>query len=182
MSKNTPGISSGSRLRRLLEAERTALSTLCRLVDSNMVPEARLCLEELRYAATWLCEGLERHVPGSARRRPPAAGPGGQPSIDPVMAAPTDVDCLRLVNRAQRKVLTRIDGLLAEALAPELRSFLEETRMILTRGVAGCDGAIAVLDLNRELQVESPDRPARVSGASGRACAGDRGQETPGHR
>ena len=149
--------STRSQLRVLLDAGHVAVTVLSRLADVPTPPEAGTCLHELHYATTWFCAGLEKHISRAERRRSSDSGATAQVVSDRMMAAPAVVDRLRLVNRSQRWVLARVDGLLAAGLEPELRAFLEEARVILARSVHCCDDAISVLDRDRELRRE-PDR------------------------
>lgn len=141
-----------ARIRGLLDAEQAAVTALSHLAKAAAPPEVRACLEELRYAAAWFCAGLERRIPHPTTRQASPPGAVRHVVTDQVIAAPAMVDFLRLVNRSQRSVLARIDGLLVESLDPELRAFLEEARVILARIVTGCDGAISVPDRDRELR------------------------------
>jgi hypothetical protein len=141
-----------SRLRRLIAVERAITTALSHLSAAAVGPEARGCIDASRYAAAWVCAGLERLVPPRAKRLPPGGAAGVRRLVARVQAGPTPVDRLRLVNRSQREAVRQIDGLLAETLEPELRAFLEGARAVLARSVGGCDEIIAMLDRGRELQ------------------------------
>jgi hypothetical protein len=139
-------------LRRLLSAERALAAALSHLSERLAVPEARACIQELHYAAAWVCAGLERRVPRAARRELSPEDTGARRLIDHITAGAAAVDQLRLVNRSQRAVVGHIESALTETLEPELRAFLEDARVILARSVRGCDDTIALLDRAREVR------------------------------
>jgi hypothetical protein len=105
----------------------------------------------LHAAATWLCEGLTKRVPGATTRRSVHA-PGLSCLTDQLKRAPTDADRLRLLNRHQRSVLARVDRMLLEPVDIDLRAFLQEAHVRLSRSVGRCDDAIAELDREREVR------------------------------
>jgi hypothetical protein len=147
----------------LLEAERVAADALRRLADDAASAKVRACLEELHAATLWVWEGLAKRMPRAARRRSTAADAFAD-LIDQVMRAPSLVDRLRLLNRHQRRVLLRIDGLLHEGLDGDLRAFLQGAHAIVGRTVSGCDDTIAELD--REREVRRPGDEFRPGGPS----------------
>lgn len=154
--------SAGSRLRMLLEAERAAARALRRLADDAAAAQIRTCLEELHAATLWVCDGLTKRVPPATRRRSTAADLFAD-LTDQVMRVPAVVDRLRLLNRHQRRVLGRIDGLLHEGLDGDLRAFLQGAQVIVGRTVAGCDETIAELDREREVRREPDEFLSRGS-------------------
>jgi len=117
-------------------------------------PEAQACLDELHFTMRWFCAGLARHV------RRPGRRVGLDPGIAALMrerllAAPTGVDRIRLLTRAQRSVLARVESVLAGSLVPDLRTFLEQARAVLTQSIHCCEDAIASLDRQREVRLDS---------------------------
>ena len=142
----------GSDLTALLEAEREATIALESVAGVGAAPETQACLDELHYTMRWFCSGLEKYVRRSTTRGLP--GPSiATPTIERLRAAPTGVDRLRLLTRTQRAVLARIEGMLAQSLAPDLRAFLEQARAVFGRSVHCCEDAIASLDRAREVRL-----------------------------
>lgn len=143
------------RLRALLDAERAAASALSHLTDSATAPGVRVCLVGLHDTATWLCDGLAKRILRATKRRSTSTSALAG-LTDQLMSAPTDADRLRLLNRHQRWALARVDRLLLERVDVDLRAFLQEAHVVLSRSVARCDNTIAGLDREREVRRE-PD-------------------------
>jgi hypothetical protein len=141
-----------SRLRRLIGVERAISTALSHVSAAAAGPEARACINASRYAAAWVCAGLERRIPLRAKRLRSGGDARAALLVARIQAGPTPVDQLRIVNRSQREAVGQIDGFLAESLEPELRTFLEEARVVLARSIGGCDEVIAVLDRGREIR------------------------------
>jgi hypothetical protein len=140
----------------LLEIEQEAMAALNGLAGVGAAPEARACLDELHFAMRWFCSGLARHVRRPVKRAPPRFEPGvAAPIGDRLIAAPTGVDRIRLLTHTQRSVLVRVETVLAGSLAPELRAFLEQARAVLAQNVHCCEDAIASLDREREVRLDS---------------------------
>jgi hypothetical protein len=134
-----------------MEAQHAMQGALSSLLDQGTPPDVRACVDELRYAVTWLCGGLERHLSRGRGRDPgETVGPLGL-SAARVAELPTFVDRLRLIGRAQRWMVAQIAVLLAEDLEPGLRDLLQEASAIYLRGGRRCDEVIAMLDRAREL-------------------------------
>ncbi|MFQ5946140.1 MAG: DUF6306 domain-containing protein [Anaerolineae bacterium] len=129
------------RLNELLEAERAGVEALARLIGGATTPEVRELFEQIRDDEAWSCVGL-----ASAIKRL-----GGSMSekkgdfADKVMAEPSLPDRLRLLNRGQRWVVKRLDGLLERDLDEENRTFLHQMRGVHTRNIERCDLLIAEL-------------------------------------
>jgi hypothetical protein len=141
----------------LLETEQEAASALRAVNGLGGAPEAQACLDQLQFTLRWFCAGLARYVSRPAKR----ATPGVAVSLsDRLNAAPTGVDRIRLLTSTQRTVPARVESVLAGSLAPELRGFLEQARVVLAQSVHCCEQAIASLDRRREVR---PDPDLRAS-------------------
>jgi hypothetical protein len=71
-----------------------------------------------------------------------------------VLALPALPDSVRLLNRGQRWVVERVDGLLARDLDEDTRAFLAEMRAVHLRNVRRCEELLLELDRQREVQVD----------------------------
>jgi hypothetical protein len=139
----------------LLETERDAYLALKGLGGAITAPEAQECLDELHFTTRWFCSGLAKHVRQRARRATPEPPPLAGLLSERLSAAPTGVDRIRLLTQTQRAVLLQVESVLAGSLAPDLRTFLEQARAVLTQSVTCCEAAIAALDRQREVRPDS---------------------------
>lgn len=137
-------------LNRLLAAERAGVEALSRLVEQAPTPEMRTLFSQIRDDEAWVCAGLVGCLARLGRRPTLAKGDFAVK----VLALPALPDRVRLLNRGQRWVVERIDGLLPRDLDEDTRAFLAEMRAVHLRNVRRCDELLVELDRQREVQVD----------------------------
>jgi nitronate monooxygenase len=147
-------------LNRLLAAERAGVEVLSRLVEQAPTSEMRALLREIRDDEARACAGLVGCLARLGRR--PTRAKGGFAAK--VLALPALPDRVRLLNRGQRWVVERIDGLLPWGLDEETRVFLAEMRAGHLRNVRRCDELLVELDRQREVHVERRSDESREGG------------------
>ena len=129
-------------LNELLAAERAGVDTLSRLGEHPPTPEMRTLFNEIRDDEAWSCAGLVACLKRLGHEPTRAKGN----FAEKVLALPTLPERLRLLNRGQRWVMERIDGLLPKELHDDSRAFLTEMRDVHVRNVARCDELLVALD------------------------------------
>jgi hypothetical protein len=134
-------------IRLLVDSQHATQAALALLLDQGTPPEVEACVSELRYAATWFCGALERHLPRVRDREKTGDRLGLSEQLTKL---PTLVDRLRVIARAQRWMLAQMAVLLADDLEPGLRQLLQEASAICLRSGRRCDEVIATLDHGRE--------------------------------
>ena len=128
-------------LNELLAAERAGVDTLSRLGE-DASPATRPLFDEIRDDEAWSCAGLVECLKRLGHQPTRAKGN----FAEKVLALPTLPERLRLLNRGQRWVMERIDGLLPKELHDDTRAFLREMRDVHIRNVARCDELLVALD------------------------------------
>lgn len=129
-------------LNELLAAERAGVDTLSRLGEHPPTPEMRTLFDEIRDDEAWSCAGLVACLKRLGHEPTRAKGN----FAEKVLALPTLPERLRLLNRGQRWVMERIDGLLPKELHDDSRAFLTEMRDVHVRNIARCDELLVTLD------------------------------------
>jgi Domain of unknown function (DUF6306) len=137
-------------LNRLLAAERAGVEALSRLVERALTSEMRTCFSQIRDDEAWACAGLVGCLARLGRRPTRTKGDFAAK----VLALPALPDSVRLLNRGQRWVVERVDGLLARDLDEDTRAFLAEMRAVHLRNVRRCEELLLELDRQREVQVD----------------------------
>ena len=128
-------------LNELLAAERAGVDTLSRLGE-HASADTRPLFDEIRDDEAWSCAGLVECLKRLGHQPTRAKGN----FAEKVLALPTLPERLRLLNRGQRWVMERIDGLLPKELHDDTRAFLTEMRDVHVRNVARCDELLVALD------------------------------------
>lgn len=149
-------------LNRLLAAERAGVEALSRLVEQAPTSEMRALFSQIRDDEAWACAGLIGCLARLGRR--PTRAKGG--FAVKVLALPALPDRVRLLNRGQRWVVERIDGLLPWDLDEETRAFLAEMRAGHLLNVRRCDQLLVELDRQREVQVDRRFDESREGGTA----------------
>jgi len=131
------------RLNELLEAERAGVETLSLLAAAAEGRDQRGLFEQVRDDEARSCAGL---IAALHRLGGPVSRGRGD-FADKVRAQPTLPARLRLLNRGQQWVVTRLDALLAEpGLDAATTGFLREMRAAHVRNVERCEALIAALE------------------------------------
>ena len=136
-----PDIDIVEQLNELLAAERAGVDTLSRLGE-HASAATRPLFDEIRDDEAWSCAGLVECLKRLGHQPTRAKGN----FAEKVLALPTLPERLRLLNRGQRWVMERIDGLLPKELHDDTRAFLTEMRDVHIRNVARCDELLVALD------------------------------------
>jgi nitronate monooxygenase len=147
-------------LKRLLAAERAGVEALSRLVEQALTSEMRTFFSQIRDDEAWACAGLVGCLARLGRRPTRTKGDFAVK----MLALPAVSDRVRLLNRGQRWVVERIDGLLARDLDEDTRTFLAEMRAVHLRNVGRCDELLVELDRQREVQVDRRSDESREGG------------------
>jgi nitronate monooxygenase len=134
-------------LNRLLTLERAGVEALSRLVEQALTSELRTRFSQIRDDEAWACAGLVGCLARLGRRPTRAKGDFAAR----VLALPALPDSVRLLNRGQRWVVERVDGILTRDLDEDTRAFLAELRAVHLRNVRRCDELLVKLDRQREV-------------------------------
>ena len=144
-------------LNELLRAERAGVETLAHFIQAAPDARMRLLFEQIRDDEAWSCAGLAESIKRLGGARTEERGD----FAEKVLAVASLTDRLRLLNRGQRWVVRRVEGVLARALDESTQRFLAEMAIVHARNIERCDALIARLDGQRDVPPGGIDRTAR---------------------